>query len=106
MQVSGHPSENRTFANFRERTPRDFGSIELLEWKINVYYFQGEYNVYNISSNLRYLPATLPFRKGRVYANMTIAETGESWAVLYIDVEVKEYTVKRPTNRKSTEPPK
>jgi hypothetical protein len=74
--------------------------------KINVYYFQGQYNVYNISSNIRYLPPSLPFKKGRVFANVTLPETKDMWAILYIDVELKEYTVRRSTNKKATEPPK
>jgi hypothetical protein len=51
--------------------------------------FQGAYHLYNMSVNLKAIPRSFPFRKGRIFTNFT-TDNGDIWAVAYVDMELKE----------------
>ncbi|RVE49894.1 hypothetical protein evm_005487, partial [Chilo suppressalis] len=58
-------------------------------------YPPGSYNLYNMSIDVRVIPPGFPFRKGRIYCNLTYEKT--LFASGFIDMEVKEKLYAKPS---------
>ncbi|XP_059057817.1 uncharacterized protein LOC131851344 [Achroia grisella] len=57
----------------------------------------GDYHLYNMTIPIDQVPRGFPFTKGRIYVNGTVTDTNKVVVAGYIDLELKEFTVRTKT---------